>query len=67
MMAKAAKKPAAKKPAAKKAVPKALAKIKCVCDRLPLEDGRVLVRDMVAQVPAAHAEAYIAQERAIHA
>ena len=39
-------------------------KIICTCDRLPLETGEVLVRDMTATVPTAHAEAYEAQGRA---
>lgn len=39
-------------------------KITCTCDRLPLESGQVLVRDMTATVPVAHAVAYEAQGRA---
>lgn len=40
------------------------ARIVCTCDRLPLETGEVLVRDMTATVPVAHAVAYEAQGRA---
>lgn len=49
----------------KKPAPKSDAvKIICICDRLPLPDGTVLVRDMTATVPTADAVAYESAERA---
>lgn len=48
----------------KKPAPKSDAvKIICICDRLPLPDGTVLVRDMTATVPEADAVAYESAER----
>lgn len=39
-------------------------KIKCIADRLPLENGDVLVNGQTAEVPAKHAENYIAAVKA---
>lgn len=36
----------------------------CTCDRLPLPDGHVLVRDQTARVPLADAVNYESAERA---
>jgi hypothetical protein len=35
----------------------------CTCDRLPLEDGRVLVRDEIAEVTEIEAVNYESSER----
>lgn len=49
-----------KKPAAPKSD---AVKIICTCDRLPLPDGTVLVRDMTATLPEADVAAYESAER----
>lgn len=40
-----------------------LVEVICTCDRLPLEDGRVLVRDEIAEVTEIEAENYESAER----
>lgn len=41
-----------------------LVEIQCTCDRIPLADGRVIVRDQRARVPAHEAVNHEAAEKA---
>lgn len=39
-------------------------KIECICDRIVLESGEVVLNGQTASVPADHAENYVAAEKA---
>lgn len=41
-----------------------LVEIECTCDRIPLVDGNVIVRDQRASVPAHEAANYVAADKA---
>ena len=43
---------------AKKTTSNGLVKVVCTCDRLPLENGEILYRDMKAEMTAADAANY---------